>query len=92
MKRITFNLEKGKLIIHKKLNNEITSVMFEDVPQSCDIKKKISENLKLLLCRENPIILTDTELKNKLKEIAEKQIINKEEIEEIEELEIIKEK
>lgn len=74
MRKIIIELNEGKIIIQKKDNDEICGIMFENVPSSSLIKKRINENTCLLLNKLNPIILTDLQLKAKLQEIILKPI------------------
>lgn len=75
MKKTIIKLNRGKIIIQRKDDNSICGIMFEDVPSTNESKIKINQNIQLLLNKENPIILNDSELKTKLTEIISMEII-----------------
>jgi len=75
MKKTIIELNQGKIIIQRKDNNEICGVMFENIPSTNLIKRKINQNISLLLNKENPIILNDSQLQTKLTEILLMDII-----------------
>lgn len=77
MKKLIIKLDKGKIIIHRKDSNQVSSIIFEDTLSSNIYVQKINQNLAMIFdnTRINPIFLTDLELEQKLKEIFEKELI-----------------